>query len=92
MSQEEQDRHLGELLVEQRRLRRMLACLKSKIQRSHEALKKAVETNDVNFRSRYSDFLNVGGKDLSRYMQEYADGVERMDTLNRQIREIDGHE
>ncbi|MDE0126435.1 MAG: hypothetical protein OXN97_17845 [Bryobacterales bacterium] len=92
MSEQEQDRHLGELLVEQRRLRRSLACLKSKIERISEKLKAAVESNHVNFKHRHNDFLKVGGGDLSRYMKEYKDGLERKGTLDRQIREIDGYE
>lgn len=84
--------HLGELLVEQRRLRRTLACLKSKIERIHEALDNAVKSKDLDFHSGRNNFLKLGGVGLSRYTNERSDSLTRMETLNRQIIEIDGHE
>ena len=83
---------MGDLLVEQRRLRRTLACLKSKIERINEALDNAVKSKDLDFHSRRDNFMQLGGDDLSRYMNARADALKRMETLNRQIIEIDGHE
>ncbi len=95
MSEDEQDLHLGRLLVEERKLSRKLACLESKIKRISDALRAAdLSTHAVpgapGFQECRRKFLDEGGADIVRYLEQYEQTLSELAETRRQVKAIDG--
>lgn len=97
MSESEQDLHLGRLLVEERKLSRKLACLASKLRRISNALRAADLSTDGHpgapaFEECRRGFLDEGGADIVRYLDQYRQAVLELAETRREIKAIDGQE
>lgn len=97
MSEAEQQEHLGRLLVEARKLRKTKACLESKIFGICRPLKQTLGLDDshygidvTTFPAKRKEFMDAGGGDLTRYLKDYEDTIQRITELERQINAIDG--
>ena len=97
MSQEEQDEHYAKLLVEERRTRKKLACLASKCREINislrlllEPLERPLHANLPLTKERHAEFVTSHSEtDIANLIQETIETVEHLETLRREIKEIE---
>ena len=94
MSPKEQDEHLANLLLDQRRTKRTLACLVSKARQTHQALNIVLEglqdyknRNVSGFKETYA---SVADTDIGQLISEIEKEKWKADTIRKEIEDIDG--
>ena len=82
--------------MEERQLKKTLACLESKIFRIRRLLEQITGSKESLLPSLVKDFpkqrqrfLEEGGSDLSRYMEEYEETLHRLYNTRQEITAID---
>lgn len=93
MSEKEQDDHYGKLLVEERKLEKKLACLRSKNRKTRAVLDSVLRSleghvNDFEqVRTRYAEVSDV---DIAGLIDSVEETVQELYAVQKDIRAIEG--
>ena len=87
MSEQEQDRHLADLLLDERRTRKSIACQASRLRQLREALdavKEPLEVEDFNPHIQQVDRMHPAAM-----LSELADSVKHLQVVQAEIESIE---
>ena len=94
MSPEDQNRHLGALLLEERQVRKHIACLASKVQQVSESLFPFLEVLQQPWGEDFShikkNYDRVSGTNIGDLLTELEKEIQRLGVIQKEIKSIEG--
>lgn len=90
MSPQEQEKHLANLLLEERRVRKTIACYASKARRQREVMEALQDPWGADFdtlREQYYDSLDAP---TQSFLDNTEKNLKRLGTILKEIKAIDG--
>ena len=92
MSEEEQDRLYGDLLVKEKKAKKNLACLQSRARQTHESLTvvlEALRDCEIDFDYVRETYAKVSGTDIGKLISEMEATCNTVAHLQADIRKIE---
>ncbi len=94
MSPKEQDRILADLLLEERKLERTIACLESKARQTEEVLSSVLyalkNTHGTDFKKVREQYESVSPTDIRLLIDELEQAVKKLAVVRQEIKNIGG--